>query len=199
MFTIGILSQFLQNPGQAHWAGVKQVISYLGSTKNLWLTFVGHGNTILEGVCDADWAGQLHMHLISGYLFHMGVGVITWSLKKQYIIALLSTEAEYIVQAHMVKEAMYLHTFVQEICRLDKPVMLNCDNQGAITLSQDIKFHTWTKHIDIHYYFIQEVVENGKIAVKYIPMDKNPADILTKLLAKAKFHQFIESLGLENC
>ena len=58
----------------------------------------------------------------------MGVGVITWSLKKQYIIALLSTEAEYIVQTHMAKEVMYLHTFVQEICRLDKLVMLNCDN-----------------------------------------------------------------------
>ena len=153
-FAIGVLSQFIQNPGQAHWEGVKRVISYLGSTKNLWLTFGGSGNTILEGFCDADWAGQPHRHSISGYSFHMGAGAVTWSSKKQYIIALSSTEAEYIAQTHAAKEVMYLRMFVQEICRFDKPVTLNCDNQGAIALSKDNKFHAWTKHIDIRYHFV---------------------------------------------
>ena len=48
VFTIGILSQIIQNLGQVHWEGVKREILYLGSTKTLWLTFSGHGNTILE-------------------------------------------------------------------------------------------------------------------------------------------------------
>ena len=119
-FTVGILSQFIQNPGQVHWEGIKRVITYLGNTKNLWLTFGGCGNTILEGFCDVDWAGQPHRHSILGYLFHMGVGAVTWSSKKQYIVALSSTEAEYIAQTHAVKGAMYLHTFVQEIHRYIK-------------------------------------------------------------------------------
>jgi hypothetical protein len=38
-FAIGVLSQFIQNPGPAHWEGLKRVINYLGCTKNLWLTF----------------------------------------------------------------------------------------------------------------------------------------------------------------
>ena len=84
--------------------------------------------------------------LIDRYSFYMGPGAITCSLKKQYNCC---TEAGYITQTHMVKEAMYLHIFVQEICRFDKPVMLNCDNQGAIMLSKDNKFHAWTKHINL--------------------------------------------------
>ena len=79
----------------------------------------------------------------------MGAGAITWSSKKQYIVALLSTEAEYVAQTHAVKEAMYLRAFVQEIHGLDKLIAINCDNQGAIALSKDNKFHARTKHIDI--------------------------------------------------
>ena len=104
---------------------------------------------ILDGFCDADWAGQPHRHSISRYSFHMGVGAVTWSSKKQYIITLSSTEAEYLAQTHTVKEAMYLCAFVQEICGLDKPITINCDNQRAIALSKDNRFHAWTKHIDI--------------------------------------------------
>ena len=197
-FTVRILSQFIQNLGPAHWEGVKRIITYLRNMKNLWLTFSGCGNTILEGFCDADWAGQPHRHSISGYSFHMGTGAITWSSKKQYIVALLSTEAEYIAQTHAAKEAMYLRVFVQEIRGLDKPIGINCDNQGVIALSKDNKFHARTKHIDIRYHFIREAVEDGKITLKYIPTDENPVDIFTKLLAKAKFHHFTELLGLKD-
>ena len=71
-------------------------------------------------------------------------------------------------------------------------VTINCDNQGAIALSKDNKFHVWTEHIDIHYHFIHEVVEDGKIQVQYIPTDDNFSDIFTKPLAKTMFHHFIE-------
>ena len=53
-FAVGILSQFIQNPGQAHWEALKRVISYLHTTKDLWLTFGGRENHLMEGFCDAD-------------------------------------------------------------------------------------------------------------------------------------------------
>ena len=120
-----------------------------------------------------------------------------WSSKKQYIIALLSTEAEYIAQMHAAKEALWICTFWAEMQNA-KPetIKLNCDNQGAIALSKDNKFHSRTKHIDIRYHFIHEAVEDGKLAVAYIPTEDNPADIFTKALPKAKFKQFVELLGL---
>ena len=86
-YVVGVLSQFIQNPGPAHWEGVKWVISYLGSTKDLWLTFGGQKEAVVEGFCDADWASHKHRHLISGFSFHYGQGAVSWSSKKQAIVS----------------------------------------------------------------------------------------------------------------
>jgi hypothetical protein len=105
-FAVGILSQFMQNPGQAHWDGVKRVIGYLNTTKDLWLIFGGNKKTLLEGYCDANWASQPHRHSISGYLFYYGVGAVSWSSKKQNIVTLSSTEAKYVAETHVAKEGI---------------------------------------------------------------------------------------------
>ena len=127
----------------------------------------------------------------------MGAGAISWSSKKQHIIALSSTEAEYIVQMHMAKEVMWLHSFLQELySALDDPLILYCDNQGAITLAKDNKFHVCTKHINVHYHFICKAVEDGKVMVWYILTGDNISDIFTKLLTKPKFWELAELLGL---
>ena len=114
-YAVGVLSQFIQNPGPAHWEGVKRVISYLLSMKGLWLTFGGKKDMLLEGYSDLDWASQKHCHSILGFSFHYGQGTISWSLKKQAVIALLSTKAEYVAQTHAAKEAMWLKTFINEV------------------------------------------------------------------------------------
>ena len=127
----------------------------------------------------------------------MGARAISWSSKKQHVVALSSTEAEYIVQTHAAKEALWLCSFLQELCSApDDPLILNCDNQGAITLAKDNKFHVHTKHIDMCYHFIREVVEDGKVTVQYIPTRDNISDIFTKPLAKAKFQELTELLRL---
>ena len=196
-FAVSTLSQFIQNPGPAHWEAFKRVIVFLGSTKDLWLTFSRRSKLATEGFCDADWGGQKHHHSISSYSFHMGAGAISWSLEKQHVVALLSTEAEYIAQTHAAKEALWLHSFLQELRSTpDDLLILNCNNQGAIALAKDNKFHARTKHIDVHYHFIREAVEHRKVAVQYIPTRDNVSDIFTKPLTKAKFRELAELLGL---
>ena len=163
---MSILLQFIQNPGSAHWEALKHVIVFLGSTKDLWLTFSGWSKPAAEDFCDADWGGQKHHHSISSYLFHMEAGAISWSLKKKHVVVLSSTEAEYIAQTHTAKEALWLHNFLWELYSApDDLLILNCDNQGAIVLTKDNKFHMHTKHIDVHYHFICEAVEDRKVAV----------------------------------
>jgi len=193
---VGILAQFVQNPGPAHWKALKRVIGYLYTTRDLWLTFGGI-DADLEGFSDADWASQSHRHSISGYAFRIGKGAVTWSSKKQAIVALSSTEAEYVAQTHAAKELIWLRTFLGELNNpFTTPITLHCDNQGAIALSKDNKFHARTKHIDIRYHFIREAVENKKLRIQYIPTENNVADIFTKPLAKPKFEKFVEMLGL---
>ena len=114
-YTVGVMLQFMQNLGPAHWEGLKRIIYYLGSMKDLWLTFGGQKETMVEGFCDADWASQKHRHSISRFLFHFGIGAISWSSKKQGVMSLLSTEAEYVMQTHATKEGIWLRSFMREI------------------------------------------------------------------------------------
>ena len=96
----------------------------------------------------------------------MGARAILWGSKNQHVVALLSTKAEYIVQTHVAKEVLWLCSFLQELCSApDDLLILNCDNQGAIALAKDNKFHVCTKHIDVCYHFICEAVEDRKVAV----------------------------------
>jgi hypothetical protein len=76
-YAVGVLSQFIQNPGPAHWKRIKRVISYHGSIKDYWLTFGENKKTLLEGYCNPDWASQSHQHLIFSFLFHYSVGAIS--------------------------------------------------------------------------------------------------------------------------
>ena len=152
---------------------------------------------LVEGFCDADWASNKHRHSISGYSFHFGCGAVSWSLKKQHIITLSSTKAEYIAQTHAAKEALWFQSFMEEVRGgSQSPITINCDNRGAISLAKDNKFHSRTKHIDLRFHFIQEAVQDEKIAVSYVPTKENPSDIFTKVLAKPKFLRFVDMLGL---
>ncbi|THH04461.1 hypothetical protein EW146_g10169, partial [Bondarzewia mesenterica] len=128
-------------------------------------------------------------------------GAISWSSKKQPIIALSSTEAEYVAATHAAKEAIWLQSFLCDIFDISKskalPVTLHCDNQSAIALARDNAFHVRTKHIDIHFHFIREAVENEKIAIFYCPTEDMAADLFTKALPRPKVEKFVELIGLQ--
>ena len=129
MFAVLFLSQFMQNPGHAHWEEVKQVIWYLKGTMH-WRLTIGKGrhwawaehgkqdHIGLEGFTDADSASQFHCHSISGYVFTIDRGMVLWSAKKQSIVTLSTTEAEYIAATHTAKEALWIQMFLSEIARL---------------------------------------------------------------------------------
>ena len=76
-YAVGILSQYIQNPGPAHWEALKRVIIYLGTTKNYWLILGGNQGKRVEGYSNADWAGQTDRHLILGYAFLLGCGAMS--------------------------------------------------------------------------------------------------------------------------
>lgn len=162
-FAVSIVAQFGTNPGPIHWETVKRIFHYLAGTKKLALTY-GGGKQGLEGFMDADGASQEHHHAISGYAFILDGGAISWASKKQELVTLSTTEAEYVAATHAAKEAIWLRHFVQEIfCLLSNPTTLHCDNQSAIALAKDGAFHARTKHNDIRYHFIRFATDNGSL------------------------------------
>ena len=76
MFPIGILSQFVDNPGWVHWEGVKHVFRYLAGTRN-WALVYGMKVKGLEGFTDVDGAMQEHRHAITRYAFLIDGGAVS--------------------------------------------------------------------------------------------------------------------------
>jgi len=105
-FAVSTLAQFNDNPGMMHWEAVKKVFKYLLGTKNLSLTF-GDGKRRIEGYADADGAPQEHHHAISGYAYLLDGGAVSWSSKKQELVTLLTTEAEFVAATHAAKEGVW--------------------------------------------------------------------------------------------
>jgi hypothetical protein len=151
----------------------------------------------LIGYTDADWGSQDHWHSISGYIFTIDGSAISWSSKKQPVVALLSTEAEFIAATHATKELIWIRSLISEIARLlAHPTTLSCDNQSAIALTCDGVYHARSKHIDIRFLFICNTISQNLIKLTYCPTNEMTADILTKALARPKFEYFTSSTGL---
>ena len=96
----------------------------------------------------------------------------------------------------MPKEAIWLQKFFNELFGNNQVIEMHSDNQGAIALSKDDRFHQRTKHINIRYHFIRQHIENGNITLVYCPTENMTADILTKALPSMKQKHFASSLGL---
>ena len=129
--------------------------------------------------------------------FKINGGSISWSCQKQNIVALSSTEAEFIGLTHATKEALWLQNFITEVIQpLKSPIRLYCDNQSAITIAYGNQQHTRTKHLDIRLYFLRDTIENRQITIQYLPTDQMLADILTKGLPGPKVKSLVDKLGI---
>lgn len=197
VFPLSLCARYAENPGAAHYKSLCQIAQYLYTNRDLWLTFGGHSGG-LAGYTDADWATQVHRHSTSGYSFHIGSGAITWSSKKQSIIALSSCESEYIGQSQAARENIWLRNLISEISPkpIKNPTPLHSDNQGAIALAKSGSYHARTKHIDIRYHFIREAVTNRQLFLKYLPTEDMIADIFTKALPRRQFEKLRTLLGV---
>lgn len=153
---------------------------------------------MLSGYVDADWASDVNdRRSTSGFVFMLGGAAISWESKKQTSVALSSTEAEYIAAAHAAKEAVWLRRLLTELgLDTSHPTTLHIDNQSAIAIARNPEFHDRTKHIQVRYHFLLQVVESGDIALEYIPTGDQIADVLTKGLAREKHEDFAWCMGL---
>jgi len=203
-YTVSTLSKFSSNPSSDHFCAAKRVLRYLQSTATLSLTFIRDRETQLEGYSDSDWAGDRDdSKSTSGYLFTLSGATICWKSRKQKLIALSSTEAEYIALTETAKEASWLRSLYLEISSqlrtnisYQGSIPIHADNQASIHLAKISHFHERTKHIGIRYHYVRTAIENGLINISYVPTTQNPADILTKALPRNLHEHHLTRLGL---
>lgn len=174
-----------------------QRIRYLKGTFDLKLRYSKGNDDNFHAYSDADWASDVDKRRsCSGNAVMLMNGIISWDSKRQPIVALSSTEAEYISLSSVIREVIWLKQLSDEICpTLVKTTNVYCDNQSSIKLAKTDAFKPRTKHIDIRYHHIRDKISEGVIAVKYLPTEEMTADILTKALTSEKFEHCRNKMG----
>jgi hypothetical protein len=124
---------------------------------------------------------------MSGYTVLLHSSPVVWSTRKQSIIALSTAEAEYIALTTVMRKILYLQALIVELYEpVAPPIPVYCNNQGAITLASNNKFHTRMKHIDLQYHYVCSLVWSGILNIQYCPTEDNIVDVFTKALPRPR-------------
>ena len=165
---------------------MKQIFHYLKGTINLCIKYKKSADNCLVGFSDADWAGDMtDRHSTTGNLFMMSGAAIDWLSKKQPVVALSTTEAEYVALSAATQEVVWLSRLLTYIkAPLQRPILIKEDNQGTIAVARNPVSHKRTKNIDIKFHHVREALEDEIIDLMHCPTEQMTADILTKPLAR---------------
>ena len=196
---VSVVSRYMANPGKTHWQAVKWILRYLRGTMNFGLIFDRDVDlsSKVTGFVDSDYAGDLDKRRsLTGYVFTLCGSAISWKATLQSTVALSTTEAEYMAAAEAVKEAIWLKGLVNDLGLKQDRISVFCDSQSAIHLTKNQMYHERTKHIDVRYHFLREIVTEGLIQILKIATTENPADMMTKPVAVYKFKLCLDLIGV---
>ena len=133
----------------------------------------------------------------TGFFLKLADGIFLWQSRVQKTIAHSSTEAEYMAMSDCSRQVVWVRNLLAELGYHVSHIPLSGDNQGSIFIASNPVTEPRSKHIDIRYHYIREVIERNLVEVYFIDGSDNPADMFTKNLGHVKFHKFRALLGLE--
>lgn len=200
MFVVSMISRFMEKPHSEHWEAAKRILRYVKGTVDYGIFYEAGVPVSLTGFTDSDFGGSIDdSKSTSGYVFNIGSGAISWSSKKQPIVALSTTEAEYIAAAHAGCHLVWLEEILKYLKqKQEADPTLFCDNTSTISVTKNPVLHGKTKHIRIRYHFLRELVNDGIINIKYCKSEEQAADIFTKPVSGEVFKKQIAKLGVKN-
>jgi hypothetical protein len=152
------------------------------------------------GYVDVDYAGDLDdRRFTTGYVFTILGGPICWRSMIQSMVAMSTTEAEYMAVAEDANEALWLTGLVRKLGIQQVGVPLYYDSQSAIYLAKNQVYHTRTTHIDVRFHKIRELVATGELLLEKIHTSDNAVDMLTKPVTADKFKHFLDLTNVSKC
>eukprot|EP00253_Pinus_taeda_P010375 PITA_10375 len=183
------------------YASAVSSLMYLCCTSDYGLCYQGRPglDRVLDihGFVDVDWAGNLDQRRsTSGYVFKLFGGAVSWMSKKQSVVALSTTKAEYMVATHASKEAVWLQRLCSSMVLVQGAIRIECDKKSAIFLAKNLAYHSKTKHIDVQYHTVRDMIEDKKVLLVKVDTLKNIADALKKSVSSEKFSWCREKMGI---
>ncbi|KAL3524965.1 hypothetical protein ACH5RR_013337 [Cinchona calisaya] len=188
MFAVCLCARFQSCPKESHLIAVKRIFRYLKGSMDFGLWYPKSSTFDLISYSDADFAGcQIDRKSTSGMCYFLRNCLVSWFSKKQNYISLSTAEADYIAAGNCCAQLLWVKHTLKDFGVFFDCVPILCDNTSAINLTKTPVMYSKTKHIDVKYHFIRDLVCKKEIRADFVPTSDQLADIFTKILALDRF------------
>ena len=198
MFSVSLISKYMSKPTKLHIQAVKRILRYLKGTSSYGIFYKKGGKEELLGFIDSDYAGDKdNSKSTSGYVFLLSSGAMSWMSKKQPIITLSSTEAEFVAATANACQAMWMRRVLRNLSYAqDGSTVIMCDNSSTIKHSKNPMMHGRNKHIRVRFHFLRDLVKDGEIELVHCGTQEQVADVMTKALKLEAFEKLRKKMGM---
>ncbi|GAA0147369.1 transmembrane signal receptor [Lithospermum erythrorhizon] len=199
MFATCLISRYMAKPTELHLQIAKRILRYLkGSTQYGIFYTKGKAEGELMVYTDSDYVGDLDdKKSTSGYVVLLNSGAVAWCSKKQPIVTLSTTEAEFVAATVCACQAIWMKRILNELVKQeDSCIVIRCDHSSSIKLSKNHVIHERCKHIDVRFHFLRNLVKEGTILLTYCSSTNQIADVMTKALKIKAFVKLRTELGM---
>jgi hypothetical protein len=158
----------------------------------------------LKIFCESNWADDPKTRVsVTGFIIYLLNVPICWRSKSQKGVTLLSAEAEYVAISEAVNELKFIYYLLSDLhIKVNLPIVVKMDNIGEIFMSENASTGFCTRHVDIHYHFVREFIEDGFIKIKFVRSVENDSDLFTKNVHQELFAKhtmkFLEDNGVHS-
>ncbi len=184
------ISRHVGKPTKGHYHDACRVLQYLAGHQQWSIAYDRTDELKLTAYVDSDYANDMETRRsVTGYVIMLGNGPIQWKSQLQKTVRLSSSEAEYKALSECAKEVMFLKRILEDLGVEERTVAIYEDNVGAMNIAENNMASKRTKHIDVRYHHIRELVEKGEIEIRHLSTEKQPADMFTKNLPRTIFEK----------
>jgi hypothetical protein len=198
MYVVSLISRFMASPTELHLQAAKRVLRYLKGTVDLGVFYRNEDNGELMAYTNSDYAGDVDDRKNTyGYVFLFSEGAVSCSSKKLPVVALSTTEAEFVAAASCACQGVWMRRVLEKLGHSQgKCTTVLCDNSSTIKLSKNPVMHGRSKHIDVRFHFLRDLTRDGVVELNHCVTQEQVADIMTKPLKLEVFLKMRESMGV---
>lgn len=198
IYSVNLVSRYMESPTEQHMMATKRILRYIQGTRDFGIQYKVGGEQKLIGYVDSDYAGDMDdCKSTSGYVFLLGGAAVSWASKKQPIVTLSTTEAEFVSAAFSACQVVWIRNIMKEIgFQQQEGTTLFCDNSSTIKLSRNPVMHGRSKHIHVRFHYLRDLVNEGVIQLSYCATQEQIADVMTKAVKLDVFEKLRSMMGV---
>ena len=195
---IAFLATRTTEPNEGDWAKLVKIMNFLKATQNEVASMSADDTQSIKWYVDAAFAVHKDFKSHTGATMSLGNGIICSMSTKQKVNTRSSTEAELVGVDDIISKVLWTKLFIEAQGHKVTTNVIYRDNTSAMKLEANGKASSGkrTRHFNIKYFYITDLIERKEVQIKYCPSDAMLADYMTKPLVGTKFIHFRQQIKL---